>query len=172
MSRRGTPRSTIEDTTIKRMNVLEIGWLAGIIEGEGTFHRQYRKTGGGQIYIKVSMTDKDIITRLQEITGVGNITESQPKNPNHKRVYHWRVTRQSDCMHLLCSVVPLLGERRKEAVTPLVDFVLELAEKAKFCANGHLWDDESARYYKGVRYCKLCNRDKMRVRSAKRLKEA
>jgi hypothetical protein len=59
------------DPQLHTMTDVEKAWLAGIIEGEGTFGRVGRP--GGQI--RVVMTDQDVIHRLHAITGLGLIHE-------------------------------------------------------------------------------------------------
>jgi len=58
-----------------QMSDLELGWVAGILEGEGCFFVTTRKTAkyGPYVYARVTvcMTDRDIIERLQHVTGVG-----------------------------------------------------------------------------------------------------
>ena len=98
----------------------QIAWVAGVFEGEGTFtYRTYSGTGRKQITLRIVMTDLDIITRLYEYTGLGNIygpyTSSQLKKDGtlRKVSYHWAITKQSDVIALGEVLKPWLGERRK-----------------------------------------------------------
>jgi hypothetical protein len=59
------------------MTATDIAWLAGIIEGEGTFGRKGHPAG----QVRVQMTDEDVIDRLHSLTGVGqSILEGSPLN--------------------------------------------------------------------------------------------
>jgi len=49
------------------MTAPEAAWLAGILEGEGSF------LSGKSIAIQVTMTDLDVLERLQPITGLGRV---------------------------------------------------------------------------------------------------
>jgi len=66
---------------------LEVAWLAGILEGEGSFISK------GQARIQVAMTDQDIITRLAELTGVGRVYAVRRQKPHHKDSWLWTVRR-------------------------------------------------------------------------------
>lgn len=94
------------------MNQIDIAWVTGIIEGEGCI-KIPKNAGRHYPTIKVRMTDKDIIYRLQTVTEVGNITEVKSKNPRHKDSWNWQVGKRQDVIRLLCAMAPLLGERRR-----------------------------------------------------------
>lgn len=113
------------------MTQLEIGWVAGIIEGEGSFAVRSKTnptTGNtsrsGQI--QVAMTDPDILRRLAEVTGVGHVNGPyvRPTDKAHwKPLYHWTVSRKSDLARILLAIYPLLGERRKQRVAAVLAHV-------------------------------------------------
>lgn len=91
-----------------------VAWIAGILEGEGTWSETRQAW-----YVKVSMTDLDIIERLQEWTGVGRITEWRSPAAYHKTVYTWRVDAKIHREWLTLLVWPWLGERRKKRIRQL-----------------------------------------------------
>lgn len=94
------------------MNAVDIAWLAGIIEGEGTI---LIPQNAGRHYpsVRVRMTDKDIIYGLQSITGMGNvILGEKPKEDHYKQSWQWHVCKRQDVARLLLAIVPLMGERR------------------------------------------------------------
>lgn len=81
-----------------RLNSLsdaELGYIAGIIDGEGSFYI-YLKSGGksGRKYhrsaLKIANTDTTLIQWLYDRIG-GTIATSTPKKENHKIVYHLAV---------------------------------------------------------------------------------
>lgn len=97
------------------MNTLtevQTGWLAGIIEGEGTIEFVTKNS----IRIAVVMTDQDVLERLQQVTGVGTVTEarepSKCANSGRKQQYRWRVGAKEDVEPILRSILPWMGERR------------------------------------------------------------
>lgn len=92
----------------------QIAWLAGILEGEGcwtTASNEYN------LRIAVKMTDKDIIQRLHDITGVGTLNDNQPREkPHHKQAYCWFVSKATDVLWVTELVYPWLGERRQAKI--------------------------------------------------------
>lgn len=79
----GTLGPKRQPTKVRRMDHLEIGWVAGIVEGEGNFHGAEH---GTPMQIRVGMTDRDIIDRLQKVTGVGTISETDRSDPGYKNL--------------------------------------------------------------------------------------
>jgi hypothetical protein len=56
------------DPLLRPLTDIDQAWLAGIVEGEGTFSRPNSRWG----LVRVVMTDKDVIDRLATMTGIGN----------------------------------------------------------------------------------------------------
>lgn len=56
----------------------QAAWVAGLLEGEGSF------VSGRCVGITVTMTDLDVLQRLQAATGVGIINALKRRKPNHK----------------------------------------------------------------------------------------
>lgn len=110
-------RYKTKPTTIKKMNHLEIGWVAGILEGEGSFHSKENF-----LQVRCTMTDLDTINKLREVTGIGTFStwHRNGKEPNRKDAYNWTVSKRNDIIHLLCSIVPLMGERRRTQIDKLL----------------------------------------------------
>lgn len=103
-------------TSIRHMNQFHIGWVAGIFEGEGSISAA---ESGGTATLKVSMTDKDTVLRLKEVTGIGNITDYKLKSG--KIIYNWTVCRRYDVINLLVSLVPVLSSRRRQRISEILD---------------------------------------------------
>ena len=76
----------------------QIGWLAGIIDGEGSIsiHRMNEKeTIGGirhRLDLSIVNTNKDMILLIQSWFGGSFwIKNKKDTNPNHKTCYRWRI---------------------------------------------------------------------------------
>lgn len=85
-----------------------IAWAAGIFEGEGTIilRRQWHS-----IYIRVSMTDEDIIEKLAAIWGTTARVWREDPGGTRKAVY--RVSLSSDAaVQWLKLMSPFFGKRR------------------------------------------------------------
>jgi len=179
----------LKKTSINRMNLVEIGWVAGIIEGEGSmgFARK-------QPNIVVSMCDFDTIERLQTITGIGKIYDFTPSETQlgDKPMKRWHVGAANDIAHLLCSIVPLLSERRRLAAAEVIERILEMQKehreyianqtelmskfssnrnygplKKKTCFKGHDQTSLEHAYFtpSGERHCRTCKLERQKERN-------
>lgn len=109
------------------MTDAEIGYLAGIIDGEGWLGvaKDNRYGGLGTPRITVGMTDEDVILRLQSMTGVGNI-HVRPAGENGNKAFHvWNVTNRDDVARVLLAITPLMSERRKGRIAKLAGLLSE-----------------------------------------------
>jgi LAGLIDADG-like domain len=89
----------------------QAAWLAGVFEGEGTF-----SVDG----LAISMTDRDIIERLQTLTGVGGIYATNARSrSNRKPCWRWGVYNKPHRDWVLNMMWPWLGERRRQRVSEL-----------------------------------------------------
>ena len=92
----------------------ELAWLAGLFEGEGCIYL-LTKGEAWSWYLKISMTDLDILERVYKIVECGSIRiDSAPKNLKWKQSYTWEVGKRKDVLRLLKLLAPLLGERRRK----------------------------------------------------------
>ena len=100
----------------------ELGWLAGLLEGEGYFGiiRNHGKLNGDRtkVYlyprIGVSMTDRDVIERVARFWS-GKVSVVKPAGVSKKTSYrtHLFGKRAVRMMRLLR---PLMGERRRKQI--------------------------------------------------------
>lgn len=95
----------------------DIAWLAGLLEGEGTFVSGKRTSHLPMI--QLMMTDKDIVIRAAKIMGANRVTEQTKTTTTGKQVYRTKVFGMravSWCMTLYC----LMGERRQGKIAYLL----------------------------------------------------
>ena len=92
--------------TMKEMTDAQVAWMAGVIEGEGTFGYRDRRPR-----ISVEMTDRDVLDRLHNWTGIGHIY-SRKREENWKEIHAWVVTRRGDVAALASVIEPWLMARR------------------------------------------------------------
>jgi len=82
----------------------ELGWLAGIVDGEGNISH------GG---IRVTSTDTDILRRCLEVAGGGVISANKPDTRgNRKPSWHWRMGWRAGAAEVLADLLPLLCSRK------------------------------------------------------------
>lgn len=132
------------------MNSADTAWVAGIVEGEGCMGLDSSGVGttrtNPKAYIKVAMTDEDVIRALHQKTGVGNVYGPYPgggsKGKDHwKEQWVWHVGKREDVYSIITDILPFLyGRRTLQATTCLdaIDVLNAAAEsKRNFCPNNH-----------------------------------
>lgn len=90
------------------MSDIEIGWLAAMIDCEGTIAERGR--------IAIEMTDLDLIERLRRVTGEGRIYGPRERGADRKPIWVWTVQDRSGVERLFRIIYPHLGSRRKGQV--------------------------------------------------------
>lgn len=109
------------------MSSAQIGWVAGLLEGEGWFGTwttpRHKKS---YARIAVQMTDEDVVRRLHTVTGVGVVGGPYPKGVGKKDTWRWYASAQSDVIELLHILHPLMGTRRQQKIESIL---LEIGEK-------------------------------------------
>ena len=106
------------------MSDVEVAWLSGLFEGEGTFGI-YRD----RIKIQVVMTDVDVISRVKDTVGVGwfnpekPLKTTSPSGGETKPAYMWALSSQAQCRDLLEQMLPYLGERRGAKAREMIALV-------------------------------------------------
>jgi len=103
----------------------KFAWVAGLLEGEGCF--KMHPTNKKYVYpqIEVNMADEDIVRRLREFTGVGNVQGpySNPKKPHHSPMWRWTVQRSKDATDLMERLLPFMGVRRATKIGSILNEV-------------------------------------------------
>lgn len=97
------------------MTKIEIAWLAGLFEGEGSFYiNRIKKYGKVYEYpcAGIRMTDEDVVRRAHKLFGAGNIRTTRPKNPKWKQNWTWTVNGKELTERLYTMLLPYLGLRR------------------------------------------------------------
>ncbi len=94
---------TIEDTH----------WLAGILEGEGTFMKG-PPSDQRQPIVRVQMTDRDVIERVARLMGV-SVVCLKARSSNWKNTF-CATLRGGSAVALMQVFFPLMGVRRKQQI--------------------------------------------------------
>lgn len=104
------------------MTELELHWLAGWLEGEGSFIATlgpaHPKTGTRKLYIAVkgASSDEDVIRRVAEVAGVGSVSGPYQQRPEWSPSWRWHVQRRDVAVALMRAVYPYMGVRRQQAI--------------------------------------------------------
>jgi hypothetical protein len=116
---------------------IDIAWAAGLFEGEGSCGFRMRRHEL-RPFVKLGMTDRDVVERFVSIVGVGNVTTTH--RPPDKRMWHWSIGGKDDCCRVLGLLWPYLGERRKERALEVLERTSMLRGKTdwlSYCRRGH-----------------------------------
>ncbi len=104
----------------KTYNLQDLAWLAGIMDGEGCIHirknkvtaTSKHKTTNYSLIIKIGITHKPTIDRIQKIFNFGHINISSINRI--KRIFNWNCM-SYDAEHALLFLYPFLITKKKEA---------------------------------------------------------
>lgn len=103
---------------VRTMSPATTAWVAGILEGEGSFFIIKTKPHV-KARIQCQMTDRDVLERLAEEIGSGNVCVVTHR-PGRKQAYQWTVSSRADVIELARQVFPWLGMRRRDQVNSIV----------------------------------------------------
>ena len=116
----------------------EAAWAAGIFEGEGSISQSaYRRNTW---YLRINMTDEDVVRRFHEVVGCGSVTGPKPNGKrldgeDKKLVWTWGAGAQGDVTHILSLFLPYMGKRRKLRALEALSFIVPRLH-AREAANG------------------------------------
>lgn len=98
---------------VNELSDSELGWVAGLLEGEGSFSESYKR-----VRVQVYSTDEDVVRRIHALTGLGNVTGPYARRATNiavrsqpKPIFCWVARVGSE--RLCEAVFPLMGERRQ-----------------------------------------------------------
>lgn len=97
------------------MTPTELAWLAGLLEGEGSFC-EGPPSSPNQPVVQLAMTDRDVVERAASL--LGNITVYAKKD---RRKAHWKPffqlkLRGLPAVTLMRTLRPFMGERRRNQI--------------------------------------------------------
>lgn len=107
---------------------LTIGYLAGLIDGEG-----HIKVAATEVQLTVTSTDYDIVERAHQMSGIGHINGPYPLKSGKQR-WNWAVANRSELARLLLAIYPLMSARRQAKIALATDYLAERTNrKPKNC---------------------------------------
>lgn len=131
-------------------------WVAGFLEGEGSFiHLQ-----DGGLRISATQKDRESLDRLQEICG-GKVYINGTRD-----MHFWYLERKEPAEKLMRLLRPMMTERRQKQIDDaLANFTpLSTTESQTHCFHGHRKRDNAKGYSKR---CVECRRYKKRLNFAR-----
>ncbi len=116
------------------LSEIEIAWLAGLLEGEGSFtldkrpQKRYKNsTAPPAPYIKIAMVDEDIISKVAFLLNKNYFSPSR-LTKNKKKVYICHIGDRKTLIYLLPRLLPYMGKRRTNQIKECI-FELENWQK-------------------------------------------
>ena len=117
------------ETVDLKLNSVEIAWLAGLLEGEGTFDidnrsstRYANSTSPAVPVVSVSRTDEDVIAKIAGLVGKAYFLQKR-KTVKGKQVYKVSTQSRPILTYLLPLLLPHLGKRRSVEVVKQIDLL-------------------------------------------------
>lgn len=106
----------------------EIAWVAGIIEGEGSFVVcKDKRSSYHACRVQCELTDYDTIEQLYNLVG-GKFSENKSPSkykvfPNAKDSWRWALNKQNEVFDLLILIGPYLSHRRRQQASKLYKYL-------------------------------------------------
>src|SRR5215510_4031952 len=123
----------------------EIAWLAGLLEGEGSFgHKTARKNGTPYITARVSleMCDIDIVTRARKILDAPAVYARPARKAHGNDTYRIDIS-GSKAIAVMMTILPFMGERRRTRILACIDAWKGSSHRphssATHCLHGHAY---------------------------------
>lgn len=130
---------------MKIMEPVEIGYLAGLIDGEG-----YIETN--RVRLNVTSVDLDILDRAQSMCEMGHINGPYMAQKSTKPFWSWDVTDGHELARLFCAITPLMSSRRRLKILEAAE-TLAVRSKPSQC----LWCGERIETKMRKNTTKYCN---------------
>lgn len=153
------------------MSEAEIAWLAGILEGEGSFMAWIRTRGDRGVRIQMGSTDKDILDRIADMVSIGTVrlVPAQHNKFGTKPLWIWALTSKTDVRILAQRLLPWLGERRRKQAEAIIESTEGLLVRpGGVCSKGHLIEGENRLQNGRSAICRTCANERRRAQSSAR----
>lgn len=110
--------SNYKDINLDNLPDWQLGWLAGILDGEGCI--SINKLGKPTVTITSTMPIGDVLTWM---VGFGGQTVGAQRSEKHKLIHRWYISSVAGIYTLLSKLSPFLLMKRKQC-----DLMLEYCE--------------------------------------------
>lgn len=102
---------------IDSLHEWQLGWLAGIIDGEGCVTLSVQPQHNNHIgaHVDVGMTDELTIRAICQITGLGSVYLMSNRGKKRRQLYRWHITSFVEVITFLRKVLPYLLTKRMQA---------------------------------------------------------
>lgn len=146
----------------------DLHWLAGLLEGEGSFYDNHRNYSRSVPTISLAMTDEDVVKRA------GKILDRKPMGPykytdNQKEFWRLTCTGRKAAAWMM-TLYPTMSQRRQEKIKEILEHWRKIParyrrEPGSDCVNGHK-GTMVANSRGSTTYCPECRKESMAERRA------
>ena len=109
---------------------LNSNYVVGLVDGEGSFtvyirnpdklfEVKRRVTVEPKFYLKLNEDDREILVKLKEFFGCGQVYFQKDNRPNHKNCYRYEVFRKEDLLEI---IIPFFKKNPLQFPTKKKDF--------------------------------------------------
>jgi LAGLIDADG-like domain len=95
---------------------VERAWLAGLLEGEGSFGCGQRHT----VLVRLTMTDQDVVERVARMLGA-SVRREEPAKDNWAPTWHFEIYGRR-AMGIAEDLEPLMGQRRRAQIRKMREY--------------------------------------------------
>lgn len=153
----------------------DIGWIAGFLEGEGSFGYHRSATGGAPV-VQATQVQREPVDRLKALLG-GHIYFKRAHPPSQAS-YQWRASGPL-AVGVMMMVHELMSPRRREQIHASLAPWRATRPDFKYrthCKQGHVYDEINTRRYinfngNPARDCRRCHREIFGPRATARRKK-
>ena len=115
--------STRSAYPLRVLSELEVGWVAGLFEEEGSFSIKKGKRKYGcscTPLVQLASTDEDVVSRLHTLVPAGSVCEPTRLTKEGKQIYKWSLSNSEAVLDLLTLLFPLMSDRRKARIREIL----------------------------------------------------
>jgi hypothetical protein len=100
-------------------DLTQIAWLAGLLEGEGTFHTSH--TGSFYVRVTLEMTDEDVVRKAAQLMEDAPVSgpRIRKKGLGTKPYYSTSISGYK-ASRVMAAVLPFMGRRRAAKIRELI----------------------------------------------------
>lgn len=102
------------------MEETNLHWLAGWLEGEGTFVATSGRAANGVRYRRVTVrgvsTDLEVVKKVHSLAGVGRIYGPYKYGTNKQQNWQWAICKREEALSFMRLIRPLMSTRRQAQI--------------------------------------------------------
>lgn len=130
----------------------QIGWLAGLMEGDGTAYVANTRQRNPNGHMAVMMSDLDVVEKVSQLWGVSASVHNHRNRPDRKTIYRAQISGTKAAQWAM-TIYSLMGTRRK---TQLLQVINAWKAQKHSIVYGRMADCHTDRKHKALGLCHKC----------------